>query len=71
MNVNKLRGKMAEHGVSTKALATALDCSRSTLWRKLKDGSFTLAEADTLCNVLQIVEPVDKVEIFLPSVSQK
>lgn len=45
MNINKLRGKIVERGMNVGMLATRLGIDRATLYRKMKDESFTVREA--------------------------
>jgi predicted transcriptional regulator len=64
MNVNKLKGKMAENGVSVANLADFLKKDRSTVYRKLEDGKFTVAEATAMKDYLGMTNEEARV-IFL------
>ncbi len=63
VNVNKLRGKIVENGLNVEKVATRLGMNRSTLYRKMKDGDFTIGEARAICEILNLsIE--DAVAIF-------
>ncbi|MGL4483550.1 MAG: helix-turn-helix domain-containing protein [Anaerovoracaceae bacterium] len=58
MNVNKLKGKMAEAGINQNELADKMGLSRNSVSRKLTGSSeFTLSEAEKICIILDINEP--------------
>lgn len=56
VNVNKLRGKIVEQGMTIAELASKIGIDRSTLYRKLNsDGKdFTIDEADLISKELQL-----------------
>ncbi len=71
MNANKLRGKIAERGITKASLAAIVGMSRVSFFRKIKNGSFSISEVERLCDALNIVDPEEKCDIFLPLKSQK
>lgn len=62
MNVMKLRGIMAERGMSQKALAHAIGINEKTFYMKMKKGVFGTDEVEKMIDVLEIENPAD---IFL------
>lgn len=56
VNVNKLRGKIVEQGMTVTGLAQRIGVNRSTLYRKLRsDGKdFTIEEADLIVEELKL-----------------
>lgn len=64
-NVNKLRGKMVESGVTVKMLAERLGISRSSLYRKLKGdgGTLFIREANLIVEALSLT-PDEATAIF-------
>ncbi len=54
VNVNKLKGKIVEHGFSVTDLAAKLDMDRATLYRKMSDGgkNMTVRDANRIVEVL-------------------
>ena len=66
MNMNKLRGKIVEAGMTQDELAKACGISRSTLSRKIRGRQpFDTREVIAICNTLNIHDNNEKVEIFL------
>lgn len=55
-NMNKLRGKVIENGMSIEQLAEQIGIDRATLYRKIAaDGrTFTVKEADDIKRVLNL-----------------
>ena len=53
VNVNKLKGKIVENGMSIENLATVIGVDRATIYRKLNGNgaSFSIKEADSICTV--------------------
>lgn len=71
MNVLKLKGKIAENGMTQEEFAKATKIDRATLNRRLKrSDSFTIGEVNRIVSVLKLTEN-EAVSIFLPSMSQK
>lgn len=56
---NKLRGLMAEKGLSQRRLAEMLGMSEKTLCTKLKRGVFGTDDAQKLIKILEIENPND------------
>lgn len=54
VNVNKLKGKIVERGLTLDELAKQANISRSTLYKRMQsDGKdFTIEEADSIAKVL-------------------
>lgn len=66
MNGSKLLGAMAEKGISQRKLANALGVSKNTVNAKINGkGHFDTEQASQICEILGIVEPERKAEIFL------
>lgn len=63
MNVNKLRGIMAERSCTQRQLATALGISEKTFYNKMRRGVFGTDEVEKMIKHLSIENPAD---IFLP-----
>lgn len=57
VNLNKLRGLMAEHRLTQKDLAKELGLSERTFCERMKNGNFTLGEATELIGILHIENP--------------
>lgn len=56
VNVNKLKGKIVECGLTVTALAKQIGMDRTTLYRKFNSGgnNFTIEEADTIAKALRM-----------------
>ena len=65
MNVQKLRGVMAEKGMTQKLLAKRMNMSERTMQLRLKQGRFGTDEAEKIGYILDMDKPT-LVEIFLP-----
>lgn len=57
MNTNALRGEIKRNGLTVAQTAKNIGISESTMARKLKEGSFCLAEVDALIGLLGIEHP--------------
>ena len=68
MNVNKLKGKIVEKGLSIKTLADIIGIDRATLYRKLSNNGDTLLirEANSIVSALKL-SPDEAVAIFFSS----
>ena len=65
MNVNKLKGKIAEKGLSVEKLAQQIGVDRSSLYRKLNNAEkITIGEASRMKDVLEMT-PEEAALIFL------
>lgn len=63
---NLLRGRMAEKGITQKALAEMLKISKNTLSSRINSKSpFNTQEIDQICSILGITDCAEKAEIFL------
>lgn len=56
VNVNKLKGKIVERGMSVEELANKIGVDKSTLYRKLNQSgeTFTIREANLICEILEL-----------------
>lgn len=71
LNVDLLRAKMAEKRHSQRSLARAIGMSENTLSSRMcLHTSLNTEEIDNICEVLDIINPSDKINIFLHSPSQ-
>lgn len=57
MNRNGLRAEIARNGFTQSHVANLLGISLKTMSIKMRDGSFTLPEANKLISLLDISEP--------------
>ncbi len=65
INTAKLRGKIAENGMSQSEVARALHMGEQTFYRRMKRGKFYSDEIEVMIDLLHIAEPN---EIFFTSV---
>lgn len=54
MQINKLRGKIAENRTSISKLAKKMGINPSTLYRKFNSGDITVRQADTIIKLLHL-----------------
>lgn len=56
VNINKLRGKIIENGLSVKDLADKLEMDRSTLYRKMNSegDTMTISDAEKISKILDL-----------------
>ena len=54
LNCNKLKGKIVENGMSIVEISEILGINPATFYRKLKQNSFEIREADIIVNVLNL-----------------
>lgn len=54
MNTNKLKGKIVEKGLNIGDLADEIGMDRATLYRKIKEESFSIKEASLICEKLDL-----------------
>ena len=66
INQLKLEGRIREKGYTEGRLAQEMHISANTFSAKKKKGTFTLAQVDQICMILEINEMKDRCEIFLP-----
>lgn len=64
MNIPKLKGAMAERGVSVAALSAKTNIERSRLYRRLTTGKITVEEAQKITEALNLTIE-EAVVIFL------
>ena len=62
MDVNKLRGIMAERGITGEKVAAEIGVTPKTFYQKLKKGVFRTDEATKIVKLLKIDDPAS---IFL------
>ena len=70
INQNKLNGAIRAAGCTQRLLADEMGISANTFSTKKKNGTFTIAQVDWLCDRLDISKPEDKCDIFLQSIFQ-
>lgn len=56
VNVNKLRGKIVENGLSVEEIADKIGIDRSTFYRRLNSGgeNFLIKEVDAIAKILNL-----------------
>lgn len=56
VNINKLKGKIVENGLTIRGLAASIGIDPSTLYRKIGDGgeTFTIGEVKKIAEVLSL-----------------
>lgn len=56
VNINKLKGKIVENGLTTEKLADNIGINRSTLYRKMNSNgeNFTIKEASLIAKTLNL-----------------
>lgn len=64
VNTNRLRGIIAECGLSQRKVAAELGITEKTFYTKTKSGIFDSAEMSAMISLLNIENPA---EIFLPN----
>jgi transcriptional regulator with XRE-family HTH domain len=71
MNINKLRGKMAEKKITQKEMAEHLGISTQAFNRKMNGKvRFSNEDAIIICQKLNIEDLAERAEIFLDNPSQ-
>lgn len=66
MDMNKLRGRIVEAGLTHQELAKACKMSKSTLSRKINGKQpFDTRDIGLICSALSITDNAEKAEIFL------
>lgn len=58
INIAKLRGIMAEHDVNKTQMAAWLGITVPTLTAKLNSNTLTIEQTDTICDRLDIIDPI-------------
>ena len=56
VNINKLKGKVVENGITLERLAAEIGMDRATMYRKIKAGgeNFSIKEADLIVKSLRL-----------------
>lgn len=54
LNAQKLKGKMVEKGKSVESVSAEMGINPATFYRKLKNNSFEIGEAEKLVNILSL-----------------
>ena len=70
-NMNKLRGKIIENGMTIETLSEAVGINRATFYRKIADNgaSFTIREADVIMRTLHLSAEDAFAIFFSPNVA--
>ncbi len=68
LDVQKLKGKLVEKGKTIDAVSADLGINPATFYRKLKNNSFKINEADRLVEVLSLTRE-EATSIFLANQS--
>ena len=66
INIPKFEGAIREAETTQGKLADEMHMSANTFTNRKKNGTFTIAQVEWLCERLNIVQPDRKCEIFLP-----
>lgn len=70
VNVNSLRSKIAEKGLTVPELAKRIKMDKSTLYRKLSDGeNFSIGEANLIAKELKLTSKEAMSIFFAASVA--
>lgn len=57
VDLNALRGKIAERGLSQRMVAEKLGITEKTFYSKMKTGNFSVMEAERIAQILEIETP--------------
>ena len=63
LNAGKLKGKLVEKDISIAKISFELGIAPSTFYRKLKNNSFEIGEADKIVHVLSLTA-IEATDIF-------
>ena len=58
INVNKIKGRMAEKGISGQEMAKIIGITPKTFYKKMKNGVFDSAEMETMADTLEFEDPI-------------
>jgi hypothetical protein len=67
LDVQKLKGKIVEKGKSVESVSAELGINPATFYRKLKNNSFEINEADKLVDILSLTND-EAIAIFFSNV---
>lgn len=67
VNVDKLRGVLAEKRMTPLGLSKRLGISHTAMYQKMENGKFSLEEANKIIDILELPQKI-AVQIFLPAV---
>ncbi|MGJ0847473.1 helix-turn-helix domain-containing protein [Tissierella praeacuta] len=69
VNINKLKGKIVEKGLTIEKLAEKIGVDKSTLYRKIgnEGEAFTIKEANLICEILEL-NGKEATEIFFSQI---
>lgn len=67
MNINKLKGKIVEKGLTVSKVAKQIGIHRSSFYRKMKDSSFTVKEVNLIVDALDLTAD-EAMEIFFTDI---
>lgn len=70
LDVQKLKGKIVEKGKSVESVSAELGINPATFYRKLKNNSFEINEADKLVDILSLTSDEAIAIFFSNSVAE-
>ena len=70
LDVQKLKGKIVEKGKSVESVSAELGINPATFYRKLKNNSFEINEADKLVDILSLTNDEAIAIFFSNSVAE-
>ena len=65
MKIERLVQEIHKKGIKKAKIAERMGITRNALYMKLKRGNFTIDEAESLSNILNLSKE-EKIDIFLP-----
>ena len=71
VNVNKIKGLLAENEMNQMDLAEMLHLNRRTIFDKMKSGVFKTSECEVIIKRFNLTDPTEIVTIFFPDVLRK
>lgn len=63
LNAGKLKGKLVEKGITVSEMSSKLGIAPSTFYRKIKNNSFEIGEADKIVHAL-LLSAQEATDIF-------
>lgn len=67
IDCNRLKGVIAENGMSQRKVARSIGISEKTFYEKMKKGVFSSNEIEAMLVVLKISDPETTMSIFFPN----